>query len=183
MLAAVADASPAPLDGRDVIITIIGGTMLTVALTRPRLRWIEHVTEGSERRRIWAERSLTGLSFVMIGYAGTSVWMQLYGVGREVDELLTGAAAFLAIYAAIVHFEPFVSEWRLYTGFDTWLFYLSFASVCTVIGGALWEAVLTSSVDLTFVGAILAGVLLTALTWREAHCPPPPPQVRPRRQR
>jgi hypothetical protein len=178
MLAAVAHVFPAPLSGGEVIITIIGGTMLTISLTRPRLRWIERVTEGSERRRMWAERALTAFSFVMIGYAGTSVWMELYGLGHAVNDLLVGAATFLVVYAAIVHFEPFVCEWRLRNGVETWLFYLSFASLCTVIGCAVWYAVLTSSLAWPIITLILLLLVLTAMTWHSAHFLDLPPGMR-----
>jgi hypothetical protein len=101
----------------DVVDTIIGGTMLTLALTRPRLRWVEELTDSHRSRRRWAERALTGFSFAMGGYAGTAVWIALYGrLGAETNALLEGAACFLAIYAGLVHFEPFVTEWDMAKG-------------------------------------------------------------------
>ena len=53
-------ATAAAVNGREVIVAIVGGTMLTLALTRPRLGWIEELTKDSDRARLWAERALTG---------------------------------------------------------------------------------------------------------------------------
>jgi hypothetical protein len=41
------------VEPRSVVVAIVGGTMLTLALTRPRLRWVERMTE----ERVSVERS------------------------------------------------------------------------------------------------------------------------------
>lgn len=147
--AAVVHATQAAFRGADVIDTIIGGTMLTLALTRPQLRWIEQLTHGHKSRRRWAERALTGFSFAMGGYAATAVWIALYGqLGRETDALLGGAAYFLAIYAALVHFEPFVTEWDLNEGFGAVVLFVGVAFSTTVIGAAIATFTLKSSLSL-----------------------------------
>jgi len=100
-----------------VILAIVGGTMLTVALTRPRLKWVERLTQGSESQRRWAERGLTALAFVMGGYAWATLFLTLQ---RQLDgqaaALLKGAGLFLILYAWLIHFEPFANEWRLRGG-------------------------------------------------------------------
>src|ERR1700682_4733113 len=52
----VAHSAAQGVNPRDVIVAIVGGTMLTLALTRPRLRGVEQLTEDSERGRRWADR-------------------------------------------------------------------------------------------------------------------------------
>jgi len=88
-----------------VILAIVGGTMLTVALTRPRLKWVERLTQGSESQRRWAERGLTALAFVMGGYAWATLFLTLQ---RQLDgqaaALLKGAGLFLILYAWLIHF-------------------------------------------------------------------------------
>jgi hypothetical protein len=137
VFAAVA-ASPATTNGREVIIAIVGGTMLTIALTRPRLGWVERLTEDSEPTRIWLERALTGFSFVMGGYAATTLLLVLHKqLGAESDALLKGAACFLIIYAWLVHFEPFAHEWRLRGGVGAVALYTGLIFPALVIGGTL----------------------------------------------
>jgi hypothetical protein len=123
MFASVIAASQ--LNGRDVIVTLVGGTLLSIALTRPKLQWVEQLTKDSGKHRLYAQRAFTWLSFMMAGYAGFSISLVVRRqVNAEVDALLDGAAVFLFIYAAIVHFEPFVNEWRLSDGFRTCCLYL-----------------------------------------------------------
>ena len=119
MLVAAAAAHPVSLavNPRDVVVAIVGGTLLTLALTRPRLRWMERLTDQSKSQRLWAERGLTLLAFVMGGYAAASLLMVLHKqLGPQVNSLMFGAAVFLMIYAWLVHFEPFIAEWRLCGG-------------------------------------------------------------------
>jgi hypothetical protein len=148
LAAAVAHASNAALS-TDVINTIVGGTMLTLALTRPQLRWIRELPRNYDLQRRWAERALTGFSFAMGGYAAAAMWIALYGqVSSETTALLEGAAYFLVIYAGLVHFEPFVTEWNLTDGFGAFVLYLGVAFSMTVIGAAIATLTLTSSVYL-----------------------------------
>jgi hypothetical protein len=102
-----------PVNPRDVVVAIVGGTLLALSLTRPRLRWLEQLTDQSERQRLWAETGITFFAFVMGGYAWVSLFVVLHKqLGPEVDAMLKGTAAFLIIYAALVHFEPFLTTCR-----------------------------------------------------------------------
>ncbi len=84
-----------------------------LALTRPRLRWMERLTAQSESTRLWAETGITFFAFAMGGYAWVSLFVVLHRqLGPEVDAMLRGTAAFLIIYASLVHFEPFLATWR-----------------------------------------------------------------------
>jgi hypothetical protein len=93
MLASAAAHSVASsVNPRDVVVAIIGGTMLTLALTRPRLRWVDRLTEDSESHRRWAERALTLFAFAMAGYAWTALYIVLHKqLGSQVDTLLSCA--------------------------------------------------------------------------------------------
>ena len=51
--------------GSNVVVAIIGGTLLGLALTRPRFRWIERLDDSS---RQYAEVVTTIVAFVMGGY-------------------------------------------------------------------------------------------------------------------
>jgi hypothetical protein len=146
MLASTVGGTPATF-AREVIVAIVGGTMLTLALTRPRLRWVEQLTRDSERTRVWAERALTGFSFVMAGYAGFTLLGTLYKqLGAEFDALLRGAACFLFVYAWLVHFEPFVREWRLRGGVGAAVLYTGLLIAAMEIGGVIAEMTLGVSV-------------------------------------
>ena len=121
--------------------------MLTLALTRPQLRWVARMPSSTKSQRLWAERALTGFSFVMGGYAATAVWMSLYGeFGSETNHLLEVAAYFLIVYAGLVHFEPFVNEWRLRTGAGALALYSSIAFSAAIIGSIIAEFSLRSHV-------------------------------------
>ena len=124
--------------------------MLALSLTRPRLWWTEAPTDGSvstrrwaERLRRWAERLLTLFLLVMAAYAACTLAEVLSKqLGREFVDLLDGAGAFLCLYAWLVHFGPFVREWRLRG----------------VVGAAvLYTCVMYSAL---VVGLILTGVVL-----------------------
>jgi len=128
MLIAVARGVASGIEPRSVIVAIVGGTMLTLALTRPRLRWVERLTEDAESHRLWAERALTLFGLAMAGYAFTALFLVLHKqLGAEVDTMLRGAAYFLIVYAWLVHFEPFVAEWRLGGGLGAGIFYTGIA--------------------------------------------------------
>ena len=147
VLASAAAHSVVPgVNPRDVVVAIIGGTMLTLALTRPRLRWVERLTEDSESHRMWAERGLTLFAFAMAGYAWTALYMVLHKqLGHQVDTLLKGAAYFLIVYAWLAHFEPFVAEWRLGGGLRAGILYTGVAVLAAGVGVVIAETLLSSS--------------------------------------
>lgn len=127
-----------PVNQRDVIIAIVGGTLLALALSRPRLRWLEQLTERSSSQRLWAERALTGFFFAMGGYAWASLFMVLHKqLNEEVRAMLTGASIFIVAYAALVHFEPFVSEWRSGGGLGAVALYVCIAGAAVLLGAEL----------------------------------------------
>lgn len=126
--------------------------MLTLALTRPRLRWVERLTEDSESHRLWAERALTIFAFAMAGYAWAALFLVLHKqLGSEVDTLLKGAVLFLIVYAWLVHFEPFVAEWRLGGGFGAAIFYTGVAISAVTTGLIVADTLMTSSVAYSLV--------------------------------
>jgi hypothetical protein len=97
----------------------------------------------------------------MAGYAAAAVWIALYGkLDSETDALLKGAAYFLAIYAGLVHFEPFVTEWDLNEGFGAFALYLGVVFSMTVVGASIATLTLTSSV---YLGMIWTACKLFAL--------------------
>jgi hypothetical protein len=161
LVPAVARAVAHGIEPRSVVVAIVGGTMLTLALTRPRLRWVERLTEDSESHRVWAERALTLFAFAMAGYAWTALFLVLHQqLGSEVDTMLKGAAFFLIVYAWLVHFDPFVAEWRLGGGFGATVFYTGVAISSVTAGLIVAEILLTSSVtySLVLVALGIAGV-------------------------
>jgi len=165
MLAAVPTAVKA-VNGREVVIAIVGGTMLTLALTRPRLTWMERLTKDSDSARKWAERALTLFSLVMAGYAATTLLDVLHKqLGAETDSLLEGAGMFLAVYAWLVHFEPFVREWRLRGGAGATILYTAVLSAAVLMGGLLTEVALQPSFSLLYPEVIVLAVMLIALGW------------------
>jgi uncharacterized membrane protein len=93
------------INERDVVVAIIGGTLLALALTRPKLDWVEKLEDSS---RSTAEVLITVVAFAMSGYAYGSLYIVLHRqLGGDIDKLLRGAGAFFLIYALSVHFEPF----------------------------------------------------------------------------
>lgn len=137
---------------RDVIVAIVGGTMLTIVLTRPRLRWVDRLTRDSELKRRWAERSLTIFAFTMGGYAWGALFMVLHKqLGAQASAMLKGSAVFFIVYGWLVHFEPFVAEWRL----NGWL------GAATLYTGIAFFAV--------SVGAVIADSLLASFGWADAR--------------
>lgn len=153
------------LNGREVIVAIIGGTMLALALTRPQLRWLKAVSAGQRSCRLWAERTLTAFSFAMAGYAAFALLLALHGQLRhEIDALLQGAAYFLAIYAGLVHYEPFVCEWRLGSGVRAFVLYIALVIPAFVLGAAIATLMLSSLSARTYI-AILVICGLGSVTW------------------
>jgi hypothetical protein len=149
LASAVAHQVVHPVNPRDVVVAIIGGTMLTIALTRPRLRWVEQLTEGSESDRLWAERALTIFAFAMGGYAWASLYLTLHRqLGHEVDTVLKGAAGFIVIYAWLVHFEPFVAQWRLGGWQGSAYLYTGVAAFAASIGVVIADVLHSSSFTL-----------------------------------
>jgi hypothetical protein len=154
------------LKGREVIVAIIGGVMLTLALTRPRLRWMERLTDGSDTARVWSERGLTLFSLAMAGYAYITVRATLHGqLDSESDSLLRGAALFLIGYAWLVHFEPFAREWQLRGGIGACLLYTSVMLAMIVFGGVLAGAALTSSIPGFTISVMAPALGLVLLCW------------------
>jgi hypothetical protein len=93
------------ISGGDVVVAIIGGTLLGLALTRPRFGWVQRLDDSS---RQYAEVVTTIVAFVMGGYAYGALYIVLHRqLGGDIDKLLWGAGLFFGLYAACVHFEPF----------------------------------------------------------------------------
>jgi hypothetical protein len=163
LIATVARAVAPGIEPRSVVVAIVGGTMLTLALTRPRLRWVERLTEDSESHRLWAERALTIFAFAMAGYAWTALFLVLHKqLGSEVDTILRGAAFFLIVYAWLVHFDPFVAEWRLGDGLGAAVFYTGVAMSAIIAGVIVADVLLTSSVAYLLV---LLAVVIPSVNW------------------
>jgi hypothetical protein len=166
MLIAVARGVASEIEPRSVVVAIVGGTMLTLALTRPRLRWVERLTEDSESHRAWAERSLTLFALVMGGYAWTALFAVLHKqLGPQIDALLEGAACFLIVYAWLTHFEPFVSEWRLGGGFGAGVLYTGLAFLAVMVGAIIAEVFLTSSLTFGDLWLILISAVVASGSW------------------
>jgi hypothetical protein len=165
MLATVRTAASG-VNGREAIVAIVGGTMLTLALTRPRLRWVENVTKDSDAGRAWCERALTFFSLVMAGYAATTLLDALHKqLGAEADSLLEGAGMFLFAYAWLVHFEPFVREWRLRGGSGAAGLYTGVLGAAVIIGGLLSEVALRPSFPLADAAFVPTALVPVALGW------------------
>lgn len=119
--------------------------MLTLALTRPRLRWVEQLTGDASSSRVWVERGLTCFSFAMGGYAWTCLFIVLHKqLGAAFDAMLRGAAYFMIAYAWLVHFEPFVAEWRLRGGRAAAVLYTGVATFAASVGVVIAQIQLTS---------------------------------------
>jgi CBS domain containing-hemolysin-like protein len=166
MLIAAARGVVSGIEPRSVVVAIVGGTMLTLALTRPRLRWVERLTEDSESHRLWAERALTLFALAMAGYAFAALFLVLHKqLGSEVDTMLRGAAYFLIAYAWLVHFEPFVAEWRLGGGLGTGVLYTGLAFLAIVVGVLIAKALLTPSLTSADLRLILISTAITVSSW------------------
>ena len=155
-------ATAATLNGRDVIVAIIGGTMLTLALTRPQLKWVEQLTKDSDSARLWADRALTFFLLTMAGYAASTVALALYKqIGHEIAALIEVAGAFLFVYTWLVHFEPFVREWRLRGGAGAAVLYTCIMLAAAVVGYFFASLALGEAAP----WLIAAAIVLVALGW------------------
>jgi hypothetical protein len=133
------------INERDVVVAIIGGTLLGLALTRPRFGWVQRLEEPC---RHWIEVVTTVVAFVMAGYAYGALYVVLHRqLGGDIHKLLRGAGYFFAIYALCVHFEPFSDGhgWRE-RGSAIFL-YLAVAITSTFVGIVLVEYTLTEAVS------------------------------------
>lgn len=154
------------MNPRDVIVAIMGGTMLTLALTRPRLKWVELLTEDSESSRRWAERALTIFAFTMGGYAWTSLYLVLHKqLGSEIDTMLKGAAGFLIVYAWLTHFEPFITEWRLSGALSAAILYSGIAFFAAAIGVVVADLLLVSSFSFATIRFLLITGSVAGGSW------------------
>jgi hypothetical protein len=99
--------------GRELVLAIIGGTTLTLALTRPKLAWVERLIGESKTWQAAAQQALSIIAFGLGGYAYASLFLTLQKqVSPETAMLIKGAAWILFFYAWAIHFEPFVPEWQ-----------------------------------------------------------------------
>ncbi len=154
------------LNGHEVVVAIIGGTMLALALTHPGLSWLRQATRGYRTRRLLAERATTGFFFVMGGYAAWAVWISLYKeVSPETDHLLRGASYFLLAYALIAHFEPFADGVNRYGWLVMLILYVPFALSAAALGAVIADFSLISAVPLELASITLTLSATTGLMW------------------
>lgn len=166
VLAETAAHSIGQVSPRDVVVAIVGGTMLALALTRPRLRWVEQLTENSECKRSWAERALTFFAFAMGGYAWTSLFIVLHKqLGSEIDTVLRGAGYFMLAYALLIHFEPFVTEWRAGGWLGAIVLYGGVTVFAFSTGVAIADVLLSSSFTLVSVRLLSIAAAVAGLCW------------------
>ncbi len=165
-VSAVIHSVAASSGSKEIILAIAGGTMLTAALTRPRLRWVETLTEDSETNRLWAERGLTVFAFVMGGYAWATLFVILQRqLGSESAALLKGASILLILYAWLTHFEPFAREWRLSGGLAAAVLYTGaafLAGAAGVMGAEVARHPFLHRAQLPFLATVAA---VTATFW------------------
>lgn len=153
------------ITGRDVVVAIIGGTLLGLALTRPKFGWVERLDESTRR---YAEVITTIVAFVMGGYAYGALYIVLHRqLGGDIDKLLRGAGLFFGLYAACVHFEPFSegNGWRERA--SAIILYITVA-LAAMLGGVVFvEYTLTSSVSgwSTLIKVALLLLVACALYW------------------
>jgi hypothetical protein len=111
MLAIVEVLAASKLGSEEIVLTIVGGTMLGLALTRPRLTWVDRLAETSVGIRAWTERGLTILAFGIGGYAWVTLFITLHGdLEPGTARLIRIAAYVLIAYAAVTQFEASASE-------------------------------------------------------------------------
>lgn len=153
--------------GRDVVVAIIGGTLLGLSLTRPSPGWLRRVDPST---RLGTEITMTITAFVMGGYAYGSLFVMLHGqLGTAVHKLLHAAAIFLLLYALYVHYEPFFDDGSRLRCAMAGLLYLDVTVASAMAGVVLVEYMLTDSVQsspLLFIStgiiALLGGLYLLA---------------------
>jgi len=168
-----ATTSAATAGGREVVVAIVGGTMLALSLSRPRLWWTEAPTDGSVSTRRWAklaltlsERALTLFLLVMAAYAACTLAEVLSKqLGREFVDLLRGAGAFLFIYAWLVHFGPFVREWRLRGVMGAAVLYTCVMYSALVVGFILTGAVLKVPFLTGDLRLVVTAILFSTMGW------------------
>jgi hypothetical protein len=132
------------ISGRDVVVAIIGGTLLGLALTRPRFAWVQRLDDSG---RQYAEVITTIVAFVMGGYAYGALFIVLHRqLEGDIDKLLCGAGFFFGLYAVCVHFEPFSAGkgWR--ERISIGILYLAVALAPVLGGVVLVEYTLSGSV-------------------------------------
>jgi hypothetical protein len=133
------------INERDVVVAIIGGTLLALALTRPKLDWVEKLEDSS---RSTAEVLITVVAFAMSGYAYGSLYIVLHRqLGGDINKLLRGAGAFFLIYALSVHFEPFSKGHGWQELGSAIVLYITVA-IASILGGVVFvEYTLSHSVS------------------------------------
>ena len=95
-----------------MIVAIIGGALLTLALTRPDLEWLKSLIDTSDVWRRTIDRAISIFAFVVAGYTYAALFITLeHSVSAEDATLIRGAAWFLLTYAWMIHFRPFLPEW------------------------------------------------------------------------
>ncbi|HLM86577.1 MAG TPA: hypothetical protein VK272_10370 [Solirubrobacteraceae bacterium] len=153
--------------GQEIVLTIVGGTMLTLALTRPRLRWMERLTEASPGGRLWAERGLTVFAFCIGGYAWATLFLTLHGQLEPHPAALIRVAAYVLIgYAGLTHFEPFVNG-RTKSVAAAAFAYVGWAMLAAGVGAAAAVDIRVSSLSASR-GIMLvssAGAVVCFLAW------------------
>jgi hypothetical protein len=160
------------ISGRDVVVAIIGGTLLGLALTRPRFAWVQRLDDSA---RQYAEVITTIVAFVMGGYAYGALFIVLHRqLGGDIDKLLRGAGFFFALYAACVHFEPFSEGhgWRERS--SAVLLYITLASVAVLGGVTFIEYTLSHDVNSgpTVIKAVLLLLAACLLRWLTGRSKP-----------
>jgi hypothetical protein len=142
------------INGRDVVVAIIGGTLLGLALTRPRLAWAQRLDESFR----WSVEVVTTIvAFVMGGYAYGALFVVLHRqLGSDVHQLLRGAGVLIGVYAAFVHFEPFAEghNWRER---GSAIFLYVAVAITSLLGGVVL-------VEYTLTKAVHAGTTLIEVT-------------------
>jgi hypothetical protein len=149
------------INERDVVVAIIGGTLLALALTRPKLDWAERLEDSS---RSTVQVLITIVAFAMGGYAYGSLYLVLHRqLGGDIDKLLRGAGAFFLIYALSVHFEPFSRGYGWRERASLIVLYVAVA-IAAILGGVVFvEYTLSHSVS-GWPTLIKAAFLLLATT-------------------
>jgi len=151
--------------GQDVVIAIIGGTLLGLALTRPRFGWVQRL-DDSWRRSV--EVLTTIVAFMMGGYAYGALFVVLHRqLGSDVHNLLRGAGFFFAIYALFVHFEPFAEDRNWRERGSAIFLYLALAITSLFAGVVLVEYTLTKAVHArtTLIEMAVLMVVAGGLRW------------------
>jgi hypothetical protein len=149
------------ISGSDVVVAIIGGTLLGLALKRPRFGWVQRLDDSS---RSTVEALITVVAFVMGGYAYGSLYIVLHRhLEGDIDQLLRGAGAFFAVYALCVHFEPFSGGHGWQERASAIVLYVAIALASILAGVVFVEYILSHNVS-GWPTLIKATLLLLATT-------------------